>query len=154
MAASLCGGAAWAWLADTVTLWLKELGAEPVARGRVFERLSELGMATKDELLVRPHFLSERHDPLLRGAIERIEANPLSLGPLARGLARGIIANLRDMLPAEVLAGRARVVASGNALRRSPLLRQMTEEVFGLPLQISDAVEEAATGAALLASAL
>jgi len=41
------------------------------------------------------------------------------------------------------------VVGSGNALRHSRLLQQMTEEVFGLPLVMTEGREEAAVGAAL-----
>ena len=76
------------------------------------------------------------------------------LGEIARALARGISANARNMLPAAAISGRTRVVASGNALRRSTLLRTMAEAELGLPLIISERAEEAATGAALVANAL
>ena len=52
------------------------------------------------------------------------------------------------MLPQEVLKGRTRVVGSGNALRRSQLLRAMATEVLGADLVMSDHQEEAACGAA------
>jgi sedoheptulokinase len=99
--------------------------------------------------VVTPHFLGERHAPALRGTIARLGPDALSLGSLARGLAHGIAANLRDMLPPQVLAGRRQLVGSGNALRRNALLRVMVEEVFGLPLVMSNSREEAALGAAL-----
>jgi hypothetical protein len=74
------------------------------------------------------------------------------LGAVARGLARGIVRNLRGMLPAAALRGRRRVVGSGNALRRVPLLQAMVREEFGPPLVLSAGREEAATGAARLAA--
>jgi hypothetical protein len=56
------------------------------------------------------------------------------------------------MLPAAALRGRRRVVGSGNALRRVPLLQAMVREEFGPPLVLSAGREEAATGAARLAA--
>jgi hypothetical protein len=45
-------------------------------------------------------------------------------------------------------------MASGNALRRSALLRTMAEAELGLPLVLREPCEEAAIGAALVARAL
>jgi sugar (pentulose or hexulose) kinase len=53
------------------------------------------------------------------------------------------------MLRAEMLSGKTRLVGSGNALRRSALLRAMAEQTFGLPLSVPEGREEAARGAAL-----
>jgi sedoheptulokinase len=103
---------------------------------------------------VAPHFLGERATPELRAAITGIDLANFRLGPLARALAWSIAGNLKSMLPAFAWAGRRSVAASGNALRRNPLLRVAAEEVFGLPLRLTEAGEEAAVGAALLAAGL
>jgi len=153
-AASLCGGAAWAWLAEAVKAWLRDLGLPCPADDALYEKLNALGLAAESELSVSPHFLGERHAPTLRGHIDGIDLHNFTLGPLARGLACGIMTNLRDMLPEEAYAGRERLLASGNALRRNPLLKHMAEEVFGLPLVLIEGQEEAATGAAINASGL
>ncbi len=152
VAASLSGGAAWAWLVDSVVSWLDDLNVEGPSRDALFERINALGLDASNELVVHSHFLGERHDPSLRGSIDGLTRSNFSLGNVARGLARSIVLNLRAMLPPEALEHRKRVVGSGNALRRTPLLQQMAEEVFGLPLTLVDGREEAATGAALLAS--
>lgn len=152
VAASLCGGAAWAWLADAVLAWTKDFGVKAPARDRVYALLNALGMASRDEIEVHPHFLGERHDPNLAGRLLGITMDNFRLGAVARGLARGIVRNLRGMLPAAALRGRRRVVGSGNALRRVPLLQAMVREEFALPLVLSPGREEAATGAALLAA--
>jgi len=44
------------------------------------------------------------------------------------------------------------MTASGNAVRKNPVLRQILAETFGLPLQIPAHTEEAAFGAALFAA--
>ncbi len=152
VAASLSGGAAWAWLVDSLDAWLRDLGVEPPPREALFETVNALGLAASRELNVRSHFLGERHDPSLTGSIQGLTLSNFSLGPLARGLARSTVANLRDMLPPEVLENRTRLVGSGNALRRVPLLQHMAEAVFGLPLTLAEDHEEAATGAALMAA--
>jgi sedoheptulokinase len=154
VAASLCGGAAWSWLPETVERWLAELGLPCPPRDDLFEKLDELGLRAKDEITIRPRFLGERHDADARGVISGVRLDNFSLGNVARALARGIMVNIKDMLPTDLLEGRTRMVASGNALRRSALLRKMAQEVFGLPLVLAGGREEAAVGAALNARSL
>jgi sedoheptulokinase len=120
----------------------------------MFAKLNALGLAAEEDLVVQPHFLGERHAPHLRGSIEGLDLKNFRLGNVARGLAQGILVNLRQMLPAWALAGRERIVGSGNALRRNPLLQRMAAETFGLPLALTEGREEAALGAAILAAAM
>jgi len=152
VAASLCGGAAWAWLAESLASWLRDLDIDPPPPEVLLDKLNTLGLEASGELVVHPHFLGERHDPARTGSVEGITLTNGSLGALARGLARSIVLNLRSMLPPEALIHRTGIIGSGNALRRTPLLQQMTEAVFGLPLTLQEGQEEAATGAALLAA--
>jgi sugar (pentulose or hexulose) kinase len=154
VAAPLCGGAAWLWLADTAASWIADLGFPPPGREQLLSALDVLGLAAADRLGFRPHLAGERHDPALTGSISALTLQSGRLGEVARALARGIAANARDLLPAAARAGRLRVVASGNALRRSALLRAMAEDELGLPLVLKAPCEEAATGAALVAAAL
>lgn len=150
-ATPLCGGAAWRWLAVTVTQWITDAGLRAPSMDELYARLDELGMAADDALHFAPHLLGERHDQFLTGTITGLRLDTGSLGQLARAVARGVSANARDLLPDAVRRGRGRVVASGNALRRSRLLRAMAEQELGVPLVLGERVEEAATGAALVA---
>ena len=154
VAAPMCGGAAWLWLADTAASWISDLGLTPPGRDALLAQLDRLGLAAADRVGFAAHLAGERHDPTLTGMIRGLTLDSGRLGEIARALARGISANARDMLPTAAVSGRTRVVASGNALRRSMLLRTMAEAELGLPLIISERVEEAATGAALVASGL
>lgn len=152
VAAPLCGGSAWAWLADVADSWLRELGLTPPDRTTLYKRLNELGSeATESELIIAPSFLGERDDPSRRGAIWGINLSNLTLGNTARALSLGIMENFRSMMPEGVLKERRSVVCSGNALRKNPLLVSAAEKIFGLPLNPVEGFEEAATGAALLA---
>jgi sugar (pentulose or hexulose) kinase len=113
-----------------------------------------LPSSSRSKLVVAPKFSGERHDTTLRGTIIGIDhSNMNQLGVFVLSLVRGIVRSLVDMLPAGSLAGRRRVVASGNAIRHSQLFRRVIEAEFGLPLVIlSEHIEEAAVGAAKLAS--
>ena len=154
VAAALAGGSAWAWLAETVERWLAELNVPCPSRDDLYRRLNALGLAADDALTVKPHFLGERCDAARRGTIEGIDPENFSLGRVARALARGLMVNLKAMLPTETFVGRRAVVGGGNALRRNPLLQEMAKEVFGLPLRLAAGKEEAAVGAALNAANL
>jgi sedoheptulokinase len=153
-AASPNGGAAWAWLARTAASWRRELDLPDESQDALYARLNTLGSAASDGPVVSAHFFGERHDRTLRGSVADVGPDVLSLGQLTRGLAWGIVSNLRNMLPPHALSGRTRLVGSGNALRRNPLLRAMAEEVFALPLVMPEASEEAALGAAINAAPL
>ena len=126
-----------------------------VSGDSLYARLNELAAsaprADSSGVTVHPHFLGERYAPALQGSIEGITLGNLSLGTLARSLAESIAANLRDMLPARFREGRTKVVASGNALERNPILRQAASEALGLPVVMSAPPEAAAVGAALTA---
>jgi sedoheptulokinase len=151
VAAPLCGGAAWQWLADTAASWCADLGLAPPPRAELFALLDRLGSAAADRLEFAPHLAGERHDPALTATLRGLALANGRLGEVARAVARGLAANARDLLPAAARDGRTHVVASGNALRRSALLRAMAEAEFGVPLVLSACVEEAASGAALVA---
>jgi len=152
--ACLCGGAAWEWLAAAVDSWLKDLKLPVPPRDEIYKRMNELGQDSCGKLIISPHFSGERFDLSLRGTIAGIELDNFRLGTVSNSLARGILVNLKNMLPSERMAKRNRLVGSGNALRHNPLLRQTAEQVFGLPLKLSSVLEEAACGAAINASEL
>ena len=153
-ASCLCGGSAWNWLVQTVENWLEGCGLTPPPKDQLYDRLNRLGLKAADTFVVHPHFLGERYDTSLKASIAGLNLNNFDLGTLSRSLAKGIIENLKSMLPEFALRGRTNIVASGNALRQNPLLQAMAEQVFGLPLNISDLKEEAACGAALNAAHL
>jgi len=156
VAACLCGGSAWRWLAESVNCWLGELGLPALSMDFLYHRLNELGLNAPGEnaLSIQPHFLGERYDVSLRGVIKGIDLGNFQLATLAKALAKGVFQNLRHMLPPSAVAGRTQVVASGNALARNSLLVTMASEVFDLPVLLKEQREEAACGAAMLAKQL
>ena len=155
VAASLCGGSAFAWLAGVAEEWCRVLGCSAPPREAIYAALVREGLRRgESSLVVKPHFLGERYDATLRGSVCGIDSANLVPGTLARALCLGVAQNLKDMLPVEHLDGKTEIVASGNAIRRSPLMQACIEEVFERPVRLRDGQEEAALGAALIAAGL
>jgi sedoheptulokinase len=154
--ASLCGGAAYAWLNRTVRSWLGEFGAE-VDEGTVYERLNALAETCEDGdgIRVQTTFQGMRGKPEVEaGAIEGITLDNLQLGALARATLIGMVDELRELyVPYATIRRRFReIVASGGAVTLNPLLRGLIEERFGLPVRAPRWAESAAVGAALVAA--
>jgi sugar (pentulose or hexulose) kinase len=153
--ASLCGGAAYAWLNHTVRGWLSDFGVHAEEQA-IYERLNALAMTCNDagSLRVRTTFLGKRGDDSVQaGSIEGISLDNLQLGALARATLSGIIDELYDLYRAHAseTASYSRLIATGGGLRRNPLLPGLIEERFGLPVHVHQQRGTAALGAAALA---
>jgi sedoheptulokinase len=156
--ASLCGGAAYAWLNQTVRAWLADFGLE-MSEGQIYERLDELVANCEDPagLQVRTTFLGMRGNPDVQaGAIEGITLQNLRLGALGRATLKGTVNELYDLYRVHggEAAGHTYVVASGGGVRKNRFLPPLIEERFGLPVKVPHRQETAAVGAALLPSLL
>jgi sedoheptulokinase len=155
--ASLCGGAAYAWLNRTIRAWLAEFGLD-LPEETVYERLNLAAEAADPAgLAVRTTFLGVRGRPEIRaGAIEGITLDNLRPGALARATLLGLIDELRELYRSHaveaVRAGHRLLAASGNAVQKNPLLPGLLAEQFGLPVDLPRWDEPAAVGAALVAA--
>jgi len=152
VAAPRAGGAAWRWLATRVQGWIEELGLPPQSLPDLYAQLDRLGMAAARELTFLPHLDGERHGPDLTASLEGFRLHNGRLGEIALAVASGINRNARALFPEAVLQEREVVMGSGNALRRSDLIRREAEHALGKPIILTHIQEEAATGAALRAA--
>ena len=153
VSAPLCGGAAFAVLADMVNCFRTTLGEEKLERGKLLDKLDECAMEYiqnhgEPEISINPHFLGERYAPDLRGSIDGLTLTNATPGALASALAFGIVRNLKKNFPAEVMQSRQVVIGSGNAVRLIKSIQYAIEKEFSLPLMLSPGREEAAVGAA------
>ena len=154
--ASLCGGRAFAWLNDVVRDWLRAFGCQP-DRERVYERLCELAASAPvgtRELMARTTLAGTRTDPSLRGSFDRISLDNFSLANVARAVLEALVEELCVLYGGAGHGTRPRhdtVVASGNAVRKNPLLREIIAARLARPVLVPRHREEAAFGAALLA---
>jgi sedoheptulokinase len=154
--ASLCGGAAYAWLNHTVRAWLAEFGVK-VDEEAVYDRLNTLASERDDVagLSVRTTFLGVRGNLAVQaGAIEGITLDNMHLGALARATLLGMVDELYGFYGGHggEGAGHSQVVATGGAVRKNPLLRDLIEDRFRLPVDVPLQRETGAVGAAMLAA--
>ncbi len=153
--ASLCGGAAYAWLNRTVRAWLSEFGID-MEEETVYERLNTLAAQSEPGhgLRVRPTFLGARGDPTIQaGAIEGITLHNMQLGALARATLVGIVDELRELHIAQAgpAAHYREIIATGGGVQHNPLMPGLIAGQFGLPVRTPPHQETAAVGAAVVA---
>lgn len=105
----------------------------------------------KDTPTVEPFFRGKRSDPSLKATVSNITEDNFTPGQLALGFVKGICGELYDLLGS---CGKAKkqIIASGNAVRKIPVMKSVISDMFGLPVKVSNNKEEAALGAALFAS--
>lgn len=156
--ASLCGGRAYAALEKFFRSYAQALGVS----GSQYELLGKLSQDSlsipkEQRLQVSTLFCGTRTDSRIRGSIRNISLENLTPGHLIAGFLEGTVEELHSFYrEAEPLLGRQvnKVVGSGNGLRKNRLWQQITGEIFGMELEMSDMPEEAACGAAILASGI
>jgi sugar (pentulose or hexulose) kinase len=155
--AGLCGGRAYALLADFFRRVLAEVGGT-TGEVDVYAAMNSLAATMPPGaggLRCEPFFTGTRHRPELRGAWTGVAPENLTPGHLARSLLEGMARAFRE--GAEAIGrylGRPRthVVGAGNGMRENALLARLVGEELGLPLVLPRHREEAAFGAALLAA--
>ena len=153
--AGVSGGDAYAWVARTASAWLEAFG-ETRDSAVIYERLAELAAAAPEDnagLTCRPAFRGTRRRPHARGELRGVSDDNFTPGHLARAVLEGIAEGLHEFVEAagEARPEAQRIIATGNAVRRNPLLVRILQSRFGLPVWIPRHQEEAAFGAALLA---
>lgn len=99
-------------------------------------------------------FSGTRSDSTRRGVITGIGVENFHPGALTVGVIRGILSELHEQYEQMYrLTGKRAVclAGSGNGIRRNPLMKKLAEDMFGMPMYVSECEEEAAYGAALCA---
>ncbi|MBT2293709.1 hypothetical protein J7E73_32380 [Paenibacillus albidus] len=107
-------------------------------------------------LTVNPQFLGSRQNPGARGSIEGITPENFTPGNLTHSFLQGMLDELlvfyMKLQQQQTAQPFQYLIGSGNALRTNPVLCAKAQTVFGLPMRLSAAPEEAAVGAALCAA--
>ena len=157
--AALCGGSSLALLNRFLSGTARFLNGSEVNPEEIYSKMC--GVASRpcsaSDLVVRTTFRGTREDPSGLGRIDNISPGNWDVEDLVLGFHRGVADELYSFygkMPPSAREGRDLIVGSGNALRRNRLLRDVMESRFGLPLSLSSASEEAATGAGIIALAV
>lgn len=154
---ALCGGRAYALLEK----FYREVSGktDESCYDMMYEQAQEFlhRYGTKKAWKVRTTFSGTRDKPDETGRITGIDTENFHPGALTVGVLLGILEELHQQyltMCARTGKKAARLVGSGNGIRKNPLLRELAEEVFGMKLELPKYREEAAVGAALRAGGL
>ena len=148
---ALCGGASYALLESFFRSYIQASNSENSLQYDILNKLAyDAYKQNKKPLAVNTLFSGKRSNPNLQGSILNITRENFTPGQLALGFITGICKELYDFMP--VNTEKKLIVASGNAVRKIPVMKQVIEDMFGLPVQISYNKEEASVGAALFSA--
>lgn len=157
VAASLNGGNVLAAFVRMLQQWTHELG-DGVPQATIWERLLACGsddrggtaLSDADLPVVDPMLYGERHQPGARGAVRNLGPVCVGLGDTVRAICRGLLQNLHSMMTRErlVQANVGRVVGTGSALTRNPVLQQAVRDMYNLDLELGRSTD-AALGAVI-----
>ena len=146
--ASLCGGRAYAILER----FLRSCAGTDESQYEKMEQLARAGQQQKDRMKVNTTFNGTRVHPELRGSILNVSEENFTPEGLVYGVLEGMAAELYEMFRV-IQEGTGiqaeHLIASGNGLRRNPVLQEICSDMFGATLTLADYVEEAACGAAV-----
>lgn len=151
--ASLCGGRAYAVLEKFFRMYAAALNGKETPQYDVMAKLAENRKA--GGLHVSTLFQGTRQKPEERGSITNICEENFTPGNLIYGVLTGMAEELFAMyqkIYEETGIRAERLVASGNGLRKNPILQDIFSEMFRAELKMAAFEEEAASGAALSAA--
>ncbi len=148
---SLCGGRAYAILEKFFRSYVAAAGGGERQQYDVMLRLAREGERLSDGMRVSTTFNGTRVDPALRGSITNLSADNFTPTGLVNGVLEGMARELYEMYRlihqgTGITAGE--LVASGNGLRKNPVLQRVFARMFDAPLRLAPCQEEAAAGAA------
>ncbi len=156
--AGLVGGRTFAWLRDFVAAVGRDVFDVAIESDAIYDTLTRLAGEVDpgaDDLAFEPLLTGTREAPDRRGVMAGIGTSNFTPGHLCRALFEGVAEQFRLLYEAAIATGtkrRTRLVGAGNGIRRNPVLREILEASFELSMQLPEHTEEAAYGAALLAS--
>lgn len=151
--ASLCGGRAYALLANFFRMTAEMLGITPENVYAAMDKEAAKDESITDPITVKPLFSGTRQDPTLRASITGLSTENLTPRHLITGTMEGMAGELFAMYESYLAAGGVSLplFGSGNGIRKNPYLQKCFTRLFAKELTLSTDPEEAAKGAALYA---
>ncbi len=125
--ASLCGGWSYTCLQKFIQATVREFAGTELSDEEVYSRMNAIAAETAEEasgITVDTRFSGTRLEPNLRGSISGIGVDNFNVGNLIRGFVEGMVTELADMASLAEIKDFKRIIASGNAVRRNPVVNQ------------------------------
>lgn len=152
VAASLNGGNVLEHFIDTILSWNQDLGlAHTINREQIWSRLLTLA-PQHSSLVTDSRLFGERHDRNSCASVNNIRVDNLSIGNMFDSVCKGLISNLKDMMPESLLIqelGCKRLIATGSALVQNQVLKKHLESQFSSLEIVYKSSSDSAMGAAL-----
>lgn len=154
-------GLAGGWSYQVLEQFFQDVGRElfkSESTAKLYEVMNRLAVNVPpgaDGLRCEPRFSGTRLDPSVRGSIVGLSPQNFTAAHLARAVLEGMGRSLHEGFNAiyEITKQVPQtLIAAGNGLRENPLLAQIVSTDFALPMMFTQHREEAAFGAALVAS--
>lgn len=149
-ASALCGGASYAILEQFFADYGQALTSQKSSQYALMNQLASVAYKEKTEApKVDTTFSGTRATPDKKGSITEITTVNFTPKGLILGFLYGMCQELKDLFPWDKCGEKQKLVASGGAVRRIDVMKDIMREVFGLPVSLSSGEEEASVGAAL-----
>lgn len=155
LGAVLCGGWSYAYLNSFFQQAVRELCGVELSDATVYDRMNTLAASAEPDsggLVADTRFSGTRKDETKKGSISRIDTTNLTPANLCRAVLEGLVRELHQIYATSTCKTLTRLVASGNAVRKNPVLRSVISRAFDLECLMSSMPEEATRGAAYAAA--
>ena len=146
---------------SNIQSWLTELQCSNIpSNEELFKKLEISAGTYKEEdhqdgessmLRIVPTVFGERFQPDSLASVTNISCSNCSLGSITFSLYEGIIRNMYELLPTDLLLSHdvQTIVTTGGMLSSSKLLQELVHKIFRLPIRILARDADAAFGATL-----
>lgn len=155
LGAVLCGGWSYAYLRGFLQDTVRELGGVELSDDEMYERMNTLAASAEPGaagLVVDTRFSGTRKNESIKGSVSGIDTSNLTPANLCLAMLEGLVRELHTIYLSSSSPSAKRLVASGNAVRRNPVLRAVIGRTFDLDCCMSSLPEEATRGAAYAAA--
>ena len=148
---ALCGGKAYAILEKFFADYAETLTQKRNAQYEIMNKLAQEAYLNTKPLSVSTLFCGTRQNPSLKGQISGVDDVNFTPGNLILGVLQGMANELKAYFDCMECNDVTRLVASGNAVKKNPILQNLLKDTFGIQISLTNNNEEAATGSALYA---
>jgi len=132
--------------------YMVSAGAQEKSQYSVINQLAKQAYENGEEgLLVDAFFCGKRSDPNLRGSIKNIDRHSFTPQALALGVLKGMCNELYELYE-RVPCKKSHIVASGGAIKRTEILKDIIAKRFGASVSANSVDEESSTGVALFSA--
>ena len=145
---ALCGGRSYALLERFFRDYMRRATGRELKQYDLLDSLAEEGWSSGNILKVDTRFAGTRGDEGVLGAVLGISEDNFTPAALAAGFLCGMVDELYEYYAAMGLEPPERLILSGNAARKTPILCRIAAARFGAEATISPLREEAACGSA------